>query len=416
MDVEVGLTKIEDSNCFLRALWAELRKNFDCKGGWLFMPFKEGNKRKISFGNMNIGKTALAISISYKERGSIQKIFFEHSNNSPIDKNSKLGQILVKSVNSALEIRDEPKNIFFESTIKSIYPVLLFRYVGKQFIIESNARNQFTLGVQVKAYDEIDAKAEFMKKVQYVIDIISIETNIPFWFNLKFKRKKRSIKNLSLDEIFVDDVDWIDDLPIRDGYLVLSIEGKKLLDLVTKDEITKDISLFLKACKHFHTARKYDAQINDQLTGIETITIENMRNNPLISAYLMSSAQLEIATVLYISSLELASVIGEENNQVCEKCGQKIYKIRKRVLDMTNKFLNSNQLFDDFYQKRSEYLHAGIFLTDETYTGITIPQIDTSNWSKFHSGCKEYQKVPLVNIREYTSYCLRNVLKTFFKP
>ncbi len=124
----------------------------------------------------------------------------------------------------------------------------------------------------------------------------------------------------------------------------------------------------------------------------------------------MGSTHMEIASVLYISALEVASSIDIEEPKNCSQCGQKLYSIGRRVVDMLEKYLNVHlgKEFKGYYGKRSKYLHSGELLFNYSYIGTTIPQLDPSD----PTGCKVHSGIPLLNLREYTSFCLRKVLQS----
>jgi hypothetical protein len=121
----------------------------------------------------------------------------------------------------------------------------------------------------------------------------------------------------------------------------------------------------------------------------------------------MGSAHDEITTVMYISALEVVANIGIIPIQSCEKCSQPMYRIRQRVADMSGQYLPEQvvKFIKEHYDNRSKYLHTGIMLTDQTYMGKSSPQLDTSS----SSGCKVPHQVSIMNVREFTSYCLRKV-------
>ncbi len=420
MSIKVGLADIEQSNRFLRAFWADLRANFP-NYGWLYQPYKDGRRRKIFLGNLDLGLSdgSLATSISYKQRGSIQEIFFEFSNGRAVSNNSELGNKLVKCVNSALAKLHHPECIFIQGYIKNLH-LPLCNYSDPRFKIQQISQLHSALTIQVQAYDKVDAKAQFLVKAYQFMDILAIETNTPFWLA---SNKEPLEKNSAIaSEVFVSDNDWLADIPVLEGFMVISRAGKQLLSLIAEDKADKEEMItFLRACQHFHTARKYDAQISDRVFIEELQAISETelsiaikeRDSRLSSACQMGSTHNEIATVLYMSALEVAANIGIAPVKTCEKCDQPVYSIRKRVVDMASRYLPTHivkEFITDNYDKRSKYLHTGILLTDQTYRGKAIPQLDKSN----PSGCKVINQVPLLNVREFTGYCLRKILQSLY--
>ena len=73
----LNLKSNEESNLFLRALCAEFRRQFgDCS--WQYSPRKDGVHKYISFGFVKLKENPIIrVSISYKQKGVIDRIFFE---------------------------------------------------------------------------------------------------------------------------------------------------------------------------------------------------------------------------------------------------------------------------------------------------------------------------------------------------
>jgi hypothetical protein len=115
-----------------------------------------------------------------------------------------------------------------------------------------------------------------------------------------------------------------------------------------------------------------------------------------------------------MSTIEVASKINSNPSERCAKCGQEQYKISARVIDYVEKYLELEKrhpllkVFKSYYAKRSKYLHEGIVLRDHSYTGTTIPQLDPSS----DSGVSQRTSVPVINLREWVGYMLRQQLKS----
>jgi hypothetical protein len=230
------------------------------------------------------------------------------------------------------------------------------------------------------------------QKINQLVDFLSVETNAPFRLTKAPSMDKTIVFG---NELFQDD-DFIDDFPIKNGYLVISKEGKEFIDKLTsiEHEVSLEVDLFLKACSHFHTARMLEEQMHDIGDGI-VLTM-------------FGGNKVELANTLYLSALEVVTLIGFTEEK-CECCGQPKYQITRRVKDLTSKYLPKHLVKDfiDYYDKRSKYLHRGMKLVTETPTSSIIPLLDPDD----KSGCDYPYKVPLINIREYVSYCLRRFYK-----
>lgn len=416
MIFHVGIYEQEKANQFLRRLWAEFRKDFG-KCAWQYTPHKIGKANLIFLGMMDIGisEGALQVEISYEKKGTIKNISFDFISQKPSNHrireiNEQIKVIIETSKTKLNQISE----CFFETGVVSLFQALGY-YRGEAFITHLSQGNKFNLSISTLGYDEIDAQTECKSKILKFLDLLSVETNSCFWMDNLVKKAGEEVDE---EEVFVKDLEWIDDYPLICEALRLSEAGKKFIELIAQDKLNKDQELFLSACNHFHTARKYDAQVSDLLkhrsmeeveSGVYQITFEE-RDKQLSIAAKMGATHMEIASVLYISALEVASSIGIEEPKNCPECDQKVYSIGRRVVDMVEKYLNTHlaKEFKRYYGKRSKYLHAGKLILNYSYIGTTIPQLDPSD----STGCRVHSGIPLLNLREYTSFCLRKVLQS----
>ncbi|WP_140273628.1 hypothetical protein, partial [Vibrio parahaemolyticus] len=72
-----NLKTTEESNHFLRALWAKIHEKYgNC--AWNFMPYRNTSSRVILLGYMNIKKgLTLEVSVRYKNKGNLVAIIFD---------------------------------------------------------------------------------------------------------------------------------------------------------------------------------------------------------------------------------------------------------------------------------------------------------------------------------------------------
>lgn len=392
MEINVNTSELEESNEFLRCLWAEMKNEFGVCG-WQYAPYKDKLSKKIFFGFMDINEDKpLEVSVTYKQKGSINNIFFvAEYGEKEIKKGTNLYRRLKNVVNIAKQNVGRQRIFYFKTAIQSFFPVQ--SYKTDNFTIYPMVDNMFEFSFGVKAYDRNQAKGFFTQKITQLMNFLAIETNAVFnksdWF-------EDGLIQSSEGEIF-QEKDFIDDCSVKDEFLVISEEGKKIIDILTSIEqsLSTNFELFLKACSHFHSARKQeekmfrmypDGSFGNMLGGDET----------------------ELATTLYLSALEVATLIGF-NEIKCVECGQQKFQISRRVKELTSKYLPNHlsKSFIDYYDKRSKFLHAGMRLITETPTNNLIPLLDIEE----KHGCDFPNKVPLINIREYTSYCLRRYYK-----
>ncbi|WOD41049.1 hypothetical protein [Nodosilinea sp. E11] len=413
-----GITSLADSNRFLRALWAELRKQFG-KFAWNYQPSKDGTSQTIFLGWGN----GIPISLLYSQKSIVNGVLFGNGSSEPVDEASELGLKLKQSVVAALQHRNIPKTEILEVPISSLYSSLA-PYKGEWLEILPGQRPISLLTVRVKAFDETDAKTELFRISSFILDVLSIETNNMFWIDSQKQDKVYELK-LGTEEAVCPEVntspndeEWIDTYPSHNGYMLISNQAIQFLDrILSKDELSSTESLFIRSCHHYHMARIQDALIynrlyspnsqpNDEPLGIILEEDPRFKEAPIFAG-----RANEIATVLYMSAIEVVSMIDANPSEKCTSCGQEQYRISARVAEYVNKYDEGGHLskvFKSLYSKRSKYLHAGALLSDHAYVGTTIPKLDPSS----DSGMSEMISVPVINLREWTGYMLRQQLKS----
>lgn len=417
INIHIGTTNESESNEFLKCLWAEIAKEFG-KCAWQYMPSKQLIKGRIFFGHMDIdndlenfpSKLVFAVSISYKERGTIKDIFFDLLKENKLPNKKEVLQRIEKAVNSAKQ--NLGKYSFFQlgTGIKSMYS--LSTYEGERFNIKVDSKKCSKLSIIVESYDKNQASGIATKKINQLMDFLSVETNAPFW---NTDELNEDVSEEIGKEIYQEDEEFIDGLSYKDGHLVLSREGKDFVEKLVnlKNEDDQAMNLFLKACHHFHTARKYHVQLenvylaNPRADG-DIMTYEIKRHEDLELAANMGDSHTEIATTLYLSALEVIT-LNDFQEEKCETCNQPKFNIKQRVKKFVTENLNEHvaKLLSDYYDKRSFYLHRGSMLTQDMPTNSSIPLLDKND----KTGCVDPVKVSLNNLREFTSYCLRKFYK-----
>jgi hypothetical protein len=317
-----NISGLIDSNNFLRAFWSELRNQFG-KCAWNYQPFKDGDSQTIFIGWADINQAqVIPISLSYRQRSVVNGIHFGEQFCEPIDESSELGQQLKDAVNRAFQRRNSPSIRILQVPISSLYSSLA-PYSGQWFEILPDQHPISLLSIKIRAFDDIDAKAEFLRISSYVLDVISVETNSPFWLsereNKQDNRSELESKKTTCPEVntFVADEESMDDIPHHNGYLLISSQVIQFLDrILSKDELSADEDTFIRSCHHYHVAREQDALIYDQLVSsgeqnnddgsVEFILQVDPRFK---AASIFSKRAEEIATVLYMSAIEVASTI-----------------------------------------------------------------------------------------------------------
>lgn len=357
--------------------------------GWHYTPYKNGLLKKITFGFVNIGESKpLEVGITYKEKGSINNIFFmaEHGEKE-INKGTELYQRLKNVINTAKQNVGKLDTFYFRTAIQGFYP--LHSYKTDKFTIYPMKADMTEFSFGVKTYDRNQGKGYVTQKVTQLMNFLSVETNGVFdranWI-------EDGVIDSSDSEVFQEE-DFIDDHSVSGDFFVISKEGKEFISILTNTEqdLSPEVELFLKACSHFHSARKQEERMFHRDADGAVVVMHG-------------GDETELATTLYLSALEVTTLIGFTEDK-CVECGQPKFQISRRVKELTSKYLPKHLVKDfvDYYDKRSKYLHAGMRLNTETPTSSLIPLLDPEE----KNGCDFPHKIPLINVREYVSYCLR---------
>lgn len=423
------ISSLIESNNFLRALWAELRNKFG-KCIWSYQPRKiEEISQTIFLGWIDINqKKRISVSIRYTKTTIVSEIHFgENKFDKPLKESSQLGQQLKDAINKAYHRRNNPDIITLQLPISSLYKSLA-PYSAQWFKILPKQHPISLLSFNVKAFDPIDAEAKALFVSSYILDILSVETNSLFWLLDKDENQditsKIESEELTYPKVntFVPNEEWMEDVPDSNEYLVLSSQAVQFLDrILCKDELNDKEKIFMRACHHFHVAREQDMLRSNRLIPVgkqknedESITLLMGEDSRFKSAVKFSTGAEEIATVLYMSTIEVATKVDFDSSERCCKCGQMQYQSSARVINYVKKYLISKdehplvKIFNSYYTKRSEYLHAGIVLRDHSYTRTPIPQLDTS----LNSAKSQNTSVDVSHLRKWIGYMLRQQLKS----
>jgi hypothetical protein len=383
MEISTNLNLIsnEESNTFLRALWAEFRQSFG-KCAWQYSPRKDGENKRVYFGyvDIGIGSKSLSVSISYKQKGVIKEIFFKENFGEFSHENRRK---ILNSVDKAQENKNNLETYQFKSIVESD-SLAIASYCGFHFKIDIADEVTNILLFEAKGFDEIDATTEAKRILVKILDFLSVCTNATFVIASLDVCVEDRFKSEN-EDVFNQDFDWIDSQPRIGNYLVLWEKQIKFIDNILQGKFDLNHP-FIRASSHFHSASKL---------WLQSTIIDN---------------RMEISNVLYVSALEVATELYPLKNSNCNECGQKKYSIRRQVKEITRLHLNDHieRFIDNYYSTRSKYLHAGILSSDTSYIGASIPQLDPSS----ASGCRSQISMSPINLSEFVGYILRSVFLT----
>jgi hypothetical protein len=346
---------------------------------WQFSPMRRGERNTIYFGWANLGlKQPVRIGVSYKRKGIATGLLFEN-----VD---EVATRIKQCVETALV--SEPAETTFFVTVGMSPKIHMASATGKLIQIKPLDKGTFRLGLRVKGFDTIDTTAELERRTRLIADALSFITNA------RFRLLRKQEDNVRMDKAYTEinstpSDDWLDGHPISNDQLVIDEQSLAFLDALLADKLGEQVAILADAAHHFHSG------LNAELQESELETV---------------GANIEQAMIFYLSSLEVASLIGAPDPSTCESCGQAQYRISTRVVDFVRVILGdtASDLVKSLYGLRSNYLHRGLLLSTRAYTRVAIPQLDPLS---SHGVQPQLAIEPVLNLREFTSFCLRRVAK-----
>lgn len=408
-----NLNSVDESNHFLRALWANIRAHFgNC--AWQFSPYRTPEKRIISLGFMDYkNESSLEVSLRYKRKGNLVAINFNHHGNE--EPSTEDLSDLKKLVKRSLKYKEQIKNINY-STYFEVIRGNIATYSSESYQLIPVSNNKVKLSIRVAGYDEVDTKSVANQKLKMISEIISVYTNF-----LIIRCKSEVSKNLQ-EEIphnqYTSDISWIDDKPTYGKYVQLSEKACHLISLVLNDgPQTSDLKLLLAAYSHFYSARALDAleldatysgKVSEESDGQGSIEIHTDERFKVASE--IQSSTTENSATLYMSALEVASLLDAERAIKCQECSQDVYSISARVQKFVRLYSKNDALVNtikSYYNLRSLYLHQGRELKNHSYAGTSLPVLDLDTKSHI----SEHVQINLLNLREWSSFLLRQALE-----
>jgi hypothetical protein len=378
MKIPIQPRSTDETNALLRALWASMRAEFG-DIPWQFSPMRRGERNTIYFGWANLGlKQPVRIGVSYKRKGIATGLLFEN-----VD---EVATRIKQCVETALV--SEPAETTFFVTVGMSPKIHMASATGKLIQIKPLDKGTFRLGLRVKGFDTIDTTAELERRTRLIADALSFITNA------RFRLLRKQEDNVRMDKAYTEinstpSDDWLDGHPISNDQLVIDEQSLAFLDALLADKLGEQVAILADAAHHFHSG------LNAELQESELETV---------------GANIEQAMIFYLSSLEVASLIGAPDPSTCESCGQAQYRISTRVVDFVRVILGdtASDLVKSLYGLRSNYLHRGLLLSTRAYTRVAIPQLDPLS---SHGVQPQLAIEPVLNLREFTSFCLRRVAK-----
>lgn len=313
------------------------------------MPTKDGAKRFITLGIVNFGKNpSSGVSVKYETRGCIKELVF---NMFP----SEYEIFLNDAITTAVTTSTKPQMTYevsylYESFVGQIQPIIF-----EGFTIFPVEGNKNLLSLSAEGFDFIDAATQHKATADRLFSL----------FALIFKTYFSCTKVLSNHDYTIErDNSYRVEEVVDDFYTEyeFSVEEFSLINFFFKNIDDEKLNKMHSALRLFH----------------DGICVE--RTN---GATVMDNKK-EIALSLFMSALEVLAADRSPETSNCSECNQTVYKIAAKVYDMVLHMSESvvlARMIKKEYDRRSKYLHAGRFFSENNFLGHHIPQLDEDSSS-----------------------------------
>ncbi|WP_338815264.1 hypothetical protein V9L05_09365 [Bernardetia sp. Wsw4-3y2] len=363
--INVGIKNTKEANLWLRAAWSMIRKEFG-RCSWFYMPNIKTEQKLIHLGKFQVEKNiegSIEVYITYKQRGGISNVIFQNYTSDLSSLKKCLNSVKSKH---RIELAEQ------EFSVKIDLPFPILNYIGECVRIQPINKTQSEIVIKIQCYDTIDG--QFIAKQKYNI-IIDLLASI-FWRKISISdinREKETVKLKYPSNTYSDIFEFsiFDEYYVKDNIYFLPKKLFRIInEIVTNDEYNFNLSNLIKAVRVYHSALKVKY-------------LERLRDIDL-SIY-------EITVTHYMSVLEILSM-EEGDSKHCKECHQEVYSISKRVRFFLNKvFPNEDhrkKSLNALYNSRSEFLHSGKYINNDTYVNAIIPQLSNGTelleYQNFH--------------------------------
>lgn len=374
---DIHYSNNKDTNDFLRCLWARIREHTG-RIGWQYMPYKNTDKNEVFFGLCSIEgiETEVSVSCNYSQKGCLSSITFSYGSKGDEE---ILESILTPCVEEARHFDNYLRAVTLRTTLDKTLDFIPVS--GKFFSLSGNA-----IDIKINAFGSIDAETLASNLLDQILAYISFDTEICIG------------KAQGIPEVLHQKNDTIIPVVINgsEELKLYNNSGYKQRKLSTHciqwiDDFLSRPYTYEKHLTHFDKSVKFYAM------GRYCENIGQLGGN-------LDLNYGELGEMCYMSALEIISVNDIPITR-CESCNQPIYSISKRVRELFKSALGDNlyntRVINDYYQKRSAFVHEGEFLSSNNYLGVSIPLLSVKTLSGTIS-----QQVLLGQLYEEVKYCI----------
>ena len=407
-----------ESNKFLVSLWNQVNihlcpKHSVDRAPWAYFPGKYvGGNTSVSvlgFCETSIGE--LYCALEYQKKGDIDSLLVMRPSSKFKREEVKKLMLLVDNAKASI---DKTKCFLCKANVSAkLKNVHFLEYNADNFSI-TPCDEGFDFLFYVNAIDNFEAEQQALERLYEICAFLTVETNIYCSFEEFSVKENERLPDCKTLSPFIDD--YIDYYPVIDNRKIgISSYAYKFISEILlsigRFEKRNDIEkFFLSSCKHVQIGIETELRTGDvAIASSPFVTIGLCKRDQRNKVEYMTSSLMS-----YLSAIECATVT-EASHGKCKECGADLYKIAKRVRDLSTEFLGDSlgKVFYKLYGYRSKFLHTGRMVSD-TNIIRTIPLL--SEFSE--TGVKEFGNVAkkldgkicsfsISNIREWATYILR---------
>ena len=375
---EIQASNIADSNNLLMRLWATFLK--EGKIGWQYTPHKQGSVIFVGFIFVHQLSISYEVNFEVKADNVVQKVIFKRQDEKKLTDEEI--EYLTKIDSERKLIKKQIFYVQVQFIISSFRGIKYFYPFGDTNMTMYCIDDKQYLDFSMKGFCQEQIFEQVLEIFEKIASLLSIQTNSTIEI-----QKVCFVNNLAkleknISSITQDDEDWMDDYPLIDSHFILPEYAKNLLKNIIAQTNSKKLNILLRASHHFkHSLMLHQKQM-----------------------------QTELIVAQFMSSIEALAELEDYSKKVCSSCNQKVFSIQKRVLLLLRQEFPVHlvDIFKNFYEIRSRYLHEGKLTQFREYTGISLPQVSKSP----KRGCENYQCMfPMINLIEWIGWFMRKKQK-----
>jgi len=368
----INATSVQESNIFLRKLWSEL--NVVKPMGWNMYPNKTGTM--VTIGTSTLGE----ISFDYERRGCIKNLYIDNDEEteaiSAAVYRAKAGKL--KPYSLSFELQNNRGVSFADA---SFYGCRVFARNGKTY-----------LQLNFEAYSTWDIEMFLPNKYGPILSVLYEYTQVLFNIvKIELAVGALQTENTKFREYNYKWIDF-DECPCsEDNAVLLPKECFRLLSYIMDDKsYNEDAELLLNASRVLMTTKSMLEEIEDP----------------------HSSGKADVINSMACSSFEPLALILDKSNKQCEKCGNLVFSVTKKIKKMCTRYFGEHfakYVCDTIYKKRSVFLHMGQQESPQRSSSVFCPQISVESGMVMmpHGMVRDA-------VFDYSSYLFRNIARDYF--